>query len=152
MFLYSSGLRVSEIVKVKISDLDTNKLVVLVRQGKGRKDRLSIFAKSMKSLLLEYLCQRKADSKFLFPGRKGHIHVKTVQKVLEQASKKAKLNKKVTPHMLRHSFATHLLEQGTDIRYIQSLLGHRNLKTTEIYTRVSKTRLEKIQNPLDRER
>ncbi len=149
MVAYSSGLRVSEVVKLKMEDFDTENNTLLVRQGKGKKDRLTIFAKNLNTTLLQYLCSRKEGSPYLFPGRKGHITVKTMQQVVEQAGKKAKVGRKVTPHMLRHSFATHLLEQVTDIRYIQSLLGHASVKTTQIYTRVSKVKLKEINNPLD---
>lgn len=123
MIAYSSGLRVSELVRLKITDIDALHGTLLVRAGKGNKDRVTLFAKSLKDILLEYLCMRKDQSSFLFPGRKGHLSVKSVQKILDTAAKKAKLGKIVTPHMLRHSFATHLLEQGTDIRYIKVFLG-----------------------------
>ncbi len=149
MTAYSSGLRVSELIKLKTTDIDVLHGTLLVRSGKGNKDRVSLFAKSLKDMLLEYLCKRKEESSYLFAGRKGHLSVKSVQKVLDMAARKAELGKKVTPHMLRHSFATHLLEQGTDIRYIQSLLGHSRLETTQIYTRVSQTRFSSIRNPLD---
>ena len=148
-FLYSSGLRVSELIKLKVNDLDVENFVVRVNSGKGNKDRLSIFAHSLKEDLLKYLCGRKEQNQYLFDGRNGHITVKTVQKILENAAIKAKIGKKVTPHMLRHSFATHLLESGIDIRYIQKLLGHSNLRTTEIYTHVSKNNLMNIKSPLD---
>jgi len=149
MTAYSSGLRVSELVKLKTTDIDALHGTLTVRAGKGNKDRVSLFAKSLKDMLLDYLCKRKEESSYLFAGRKGHLSVKSVQKVLDMAAKKARLGKKVTPHMLRHSFATHLLEQGTDIRYIQSLLGHSCLETTQIYTRVFQTKFSHIRNPLD---
>ncbi|MDP3727849.1 MAG: tyrosine-type recombinase/integrase, partial [bacterium] len=149
MTAYSSGLRVSELIKLKTTDIDALHGTLTVRAGKGNKDRVTLFAKSLKDMLLQYLCSRKEESCYLFAGRKGHLSVKSVQKILDLAAKKAKLGKKVTPHMLRHSFATHLLEQGTDIRYIQSLLGHSRLETTQIYTMVSKTKFSSIQNPLD---
>lgn len=149
MTAYSSGLRVSELVKLRVTDIDALHGTLTVRAGKGNKDRVTLFAKSLKDTLLQYLCSRKEESTYLFPGRKGHLSVKSVQKILDLAAKKAHIGKHVTPHMLRHSFATHLLEQGTDIRYIQSLLGHSRLETTQIYTRVSHTKFSSIQNPLE---
>lgn len=148
-FAYSSGLRVSELIHLNVNDLNVSDFTIRVNQGKGNKDRLTIFAQSLKDDLLKYLCEKK-ESKYLFPGAKGHLTIKSVQLILERAAKNAGLNRKVTPHMLRHSFATHLLEQGTDIRYIQKLLGHSRLETTQIYTKVADTFLKKIKSPLDR--
>ncbi len=148
MLAYSSGLRVSELTNLKVQDLDTINNTLMVREGKGSKDRLTIFSENLKEFLLKYLCEKK-ESKYLFPGRKGRLTVKSVQKIIDNAAKKAKINRKITPHMLRHSFATHLLEQGTDLRYIQNLLGHSDVKTTQIYTKVSKVKLKEIKNPLD---
>ena len=148
MLAYSSGLRVSELTNLKVQDLDTINNTIIVREGKGSKDRLTIFSKNLKDILLKYLCEKK-ESKYLFPGRKVRLTVKSVQKIIDNAAKKARINRKITPHMLRHSFATHLLEQGTDLRYIQNLLGHSDVKTTQIYTRVSKVKLKEIKNPLD---
>ena len=149
MLAYSSGVRVSELVTIHIQDLDTEQNILTIRNGKGGKDRITIFSEGLKKELLLYLCQRKENSSYLFPGRNGHLTVKSVQKIIDLAAKKAYIGKNVTPHMLRHSFATHLLEQGTDIRYIQSLLGHTRLETTQIYTRVARTNIVKIKNPLD---
>ncbi|MBL7052020.1 MAG: tyrosine-type recombinase/integrase [Nanoarchaeota archaeon] len=148
MLAYSSGLRVSELTNLKVQDLDTINNTLIVNEGKGSKDRLTIFSENLKEILLKYLCEKK-ESKYLFPGRKGKLTVKSVQKIIDNAAKKARINRKITPHMLRHSFATHLLEQGTDLRYIQNLLGHSDVKTTQIYTSVSKVKLKEIKNPLD---
>ena len=145
--LYSSGMRVSEIINLKRSDLDTERCRLFVRAGKGNKDRLTIYASSLNQRLLKYLLA--VNSEYLFPGRKGKYTVKSVQKVLDIARKKANIQKKITPHMLRHSFATHLLEQGVDTRIIQKLLGHENIRTTQIYTKVSDANFDKICNPLD---
>ncbi len=147
--LYSAGLRVSELINLKVNDIDTNRKLLIVRQGKGRKDRITLLADAAAAELLNYLCSRKQHGEWLFCGRNGRYSIKTVQKILENSAKKAKINKKVTPHMLRHSFATHLLEAGTDIKYIQKLLGHANLQTTEIYTHVSNRDLKNIKSPLD---
>ncbi len=147
--LYSSGLRVSELVNLKTNEIDTERNTINVKSGKGKKDRITLLASSIKKDLLDYLCKRKRQNEYLFSGREGEYTIKSVQKVIDKAAKKAGIIKKVTPHMLRHSFATHLLEQGTDIRYIQKLLGHNNLETTQIYTHVSNVDLKNIKNPLD---
>lgn len=143
--LYASGLRVSEIVNLKRSDINIQNHTLLVQQGKGKKDRYTIFAKSLEPLLTDYLCQTEFTTQYLFEGRKGKYSIKSVQEILKNASK----NKHVTPHMLRHSFATHLLEQGTDIKYIQELLGHSKLETTSIYIHVAKKDFLSIKSPLD---
>lgn len=145
--LYSSGLRLSELINLKREDIESERGVVRVRQGKGKKDRITLLSDKLSKELLDFVCKNNFKTEYLFEGRKGKYSKKSVQKILENASKG--LNKKVTPHMLRHSFATHLLESGTDIRYIQKLLGHSNLETTQIYTKVANTELLKIKSPLD---
>lgn len=150
MFLYGSGLRVSEVARLKIGDLDTERNTVRVRQGKGKKDRMTLLPEKLKEPLLQYFVTRNDSSAYIFPGRNGHLTVKSVQKIVAKAAKLAGLNKKVTPHMFRHSFATHLLEEGLDIRYIQKLLGHSRVSTTQIYTNVSRFDLKDINSPLDR--
>jgi len=145
MIIYSSGLRVSEVVNLQRSDIINNS--ILIRQGKGKKDRYTILSRKVKDLLIKYLCETDFRTKYLFEGRNGKYTVKSVQEILKKASKS--LNKNVTPHMLRHSFATHLLEQGVDIRYIQKLLGHSKLETTSIYTHVASKDFLKIKSPID---
>lgn len=145
MILYASGLRVSEVVNLHRSDIGANS--ILIRQGKGKKDRYTILSIKVKELLMQYLCENDFNTKYLFEGRNGKYTIKSVQELLKKASKK--LNKKVTPHMLRHSFATHLLENGTDIRYIQKLLGHSKLETTSIYTHVANKDFLKVKSPFD---
>jgi integrase/recombinase XerD len=147
--LYSSGLRVSEAVNLKISNIDVDRDIIRVNKGKGSKDRQSILSKRLKEDLLKYLCTKRNNDIYLFSKNEGHIVIKTAQKIVANAAKRSKLNKKVTPHMLRHSFATHLLENGTDIRYIQKLLGHSRLETTQIYTHVADNDLRNIKSPLD---
>lgn len=142
--LYSSGLRLSELINICIEDIDFKDHIIRVRQGKGNKDRLTIISKQTAAKLKDF---KKTGR--IFEGRKGKYSAKSVQLVLENAAKKAGITQKVTPHMLRHSFATHLLEQGVDIRYIQALLGHSRLQTTQIYTHVAKTQITSIQSPLD---
>jgi len=149
-FLYATGLRVSEVVKVKMSDIDLDRKLVLVNQGKGRKDRYTLLADSLVNIIRK---QKKLKEKgaYLFTSRDGKSHwqVMSAQKVVKAAANKAGIDKNVSVHTLRHSFATHLLEQGTDIRYIQELLGHSRLETTQIYTKVSQKNLSEINNPLD---
>ena len=147
--LYSSGLRVSEAINLKVNEIDIENNSVRVNQGKGKKDRISILSEHFKKDLLKYLCQKRDNNIYLFSKGDSHIVLKTAQRIVAIAAKKAGLDKKVTPHMLRHSFATHLLENGTDIRYIQKLLGHSRLETTQIYTKVSNNDLKNIKSPLD---
>ncbi len=146
--LYSSGLRVSEITNIKIKDLDLKEGIGWVRSGKGKKDRMFLIAKNLINELKEYIKNKKEDE-YLFLGRKGKMSTRNIQAIVAKAAKKANINKKIHPHTLRHSFATHLLEDGVDIRKIQELLGHSNLNTTQIYTKITTKELKKIQSPLD---
>jgi len=147
---YSAGLRVSEVVKLKVQDIDEKRNMIHIEGAKGRKDRYTILSKVALEELKRYWRKYKPD-KWLFPGAKPdrHIATRTVEALLEAAVKEINLKKKVSVHTLRHSFATHLLESGTDLRYIQELLGHKSSKTTEIYTHVSTKDLGKIKSPLD---
>jgi integrase/recombinase XerD len=145
---YSSGLRLQELIDLKRENIDFDRNLIYIRKGKGTKDRVTLLSSFIKNDLLKYYSKYEFRNKYLFEGRKGGKYSKkSVQKILERFGKKVGI--KITPHMLRHSFATHLLESGTDIRYIQKLLGHSDLKTTEIYTFVSKRGLERIKSPLD---
>lgn len=150
MLTYSAGLRVSEVVKLKVEDIDIQRKLIRIRSGKGRKDRYSILSEVALETLQEYLKEYKPQ-KWLFLGQRKdkHLTERTTQKIFENACKKAGIRKEVTLHSLRHSFATHLMESGVDIRYIQELLGHKSSKTTEIYTHVSNRDLGKIKSPLD---
>ena len=153
--LYSSGLRLGEIVKVRWEDLDSiNKLVFI--KGKGNKERYTKLSDKVTADLEDYRNVRDKMSNlgnpYVFDSEQRpetHISKKTVQKVLENTSKKLRLPMKVTPHRIRHSFATHSLENGTDSRYIQKMLGHSSSRTTEIYTQVTKNSLKNIESPLD---
>ena len=147
--IYSAGLRRSELLNLKISDLDSSRNLVLIRGGKGNKNRQSIISKELFNHLREYY--KKFNPKtWLFEGvNGGQYSPSSVAKILSKASKIVGFSRKVTPHMLRHSFATHLLEQGVSLRHIQTLLGHGSSKTTEIYTQVSTQEIGKIKNPLD---
>ncbi|MGM5487970.1 MAG: tyrosine-type recombinase/integrase [Nanobdellota archaeon] len=144
MLLYSSGLRVSELVNLKRTDINVHDNTVRIDQGKGKKDRVTILSQKVKDLLLPHLMQN-FRTPYLFEGRQGKYSIRTVQKILENVSNA----RHISAHMLRHSFATHLLEQGTDIRYIQKLLGHSQIETTSIYTHAAKKDFLKIKSPLD---
>ncbi|MCU6708125.1 tyrosine-type recombinase/integrase [Paenibacillus sp. J5C_2022] len=147
---YSSGLRVSEVVRLQLEDIDIGRKTVRVRQGKGRKDRYSILSGNALAIVQKYMRLDMPD-KWLFPGSElgKHLTERSVQKMFEQALIKSGVAKKGSVHSLRHSFATHLLESGIDIRYIQQLLGHESTRTTERYTRVSTKSISRIKSPLD---
>ena len=147
--LYSSGLRRQELINLKLTDIDVSRMTVRINAGKGKKDRITILSKAFLKYLKPYLAAYKPEY-FLFEGSPGVQYSATsVGKIISNAALKAGLSQHVTPHMLRHSFATHLLEAGTDLRYIQSLLGHSSVKTTEIYTQVSMSHINSIVSPLD---
>jgi len=148
--IYAAGLRVGELLNLKISDIDSHHMRIWVREGKGCKDRLTTLSPHLLKLLRVYY-KRYRPQEYLFEGPQGSPYSPTsVRKILARACSRAGIRKKVRPHTLRHSFATHLLEQGTNLRYIQQLLGHTSVKTTEIYTHVSSKNLQTIHSPLDR--
>ncbi len=146
--LYSTGLRVSEIVNLKVDDIDFNANSGWVRKGKGSKDRLFIMSKQLSEELKEYLSNRGQNNLYVFSKEKP-LTTRNIQKIIQGTRKRAGINKKITPHTLRHSFATHLLEQGTDIRIIQAILGHSSLSTTQVYTHISNEQFRKVKNPFD---
>jgi len=145
--LYSTGLRLQELINLKRQDIDFDNNTLFVRKGKGKKDRITIISETIKIDLLKYYSKENFKTDYVFEGRTGNYSKKSVQIILFDVSKK--LGFRIHPHMLRHSFATHLLEQGVDIRIIQKLLGHSDLNTTEIYTHVANKDLKNIKNPLD---
>lgn len=150
MLIYSSGLRVSEAVKLKIEDIDEYRFLLRVRGGKGQKDRYTILSEVALKVLRVYLRTYKPE-KWLFPGRdERHLTTRSAEKIFESALKRAGIKKDVGVHSLRHSFATHLLENGVDLRYIQELLGHKRPETTQIYTHVMRKDIARIRSPLDR--
>lgn len=150
-FMYGSGSRVSEVVKLKVDDLNMKERTAIIRSGKGNKDRIIILSKDWLSDLKKYLNKKKIKSEYVFSKKNGkNLSTDTVQRIVRNSAKKAGISKHVTPHSLRHSYATHLLEAGTNIRYIQSLLGHSNLNTTQIYTNVASDQLKKVESPLDK--
>lgn len=145
------GLRVSECANLKKTDVDLNSRHAAIRHGKGDKARTVRFSNEVVGLIEQYLKKREDNNAYLFLKKDGSdkIDVRGIQKLVERCAKRAGIQKKVTPHKLRHSFATHLLESGTDIRYIQTLLGHSDLSTTQIYTHVSDKQLDGITLPGD---
>ena len=150
-FLYSTGCRVSEAVKLQTVDLNLKERIAMVKGGKGNKDRMIILSKEWIKEVKKYLKRKKVKSQFVFSKKNGKpFSTDTVQRIVNKAAKKAGIEKHVTPHTLRHSYATHLLEAGENIRKIQELLGHSSLNTTQIYTQVSTQELKKVQSPLDK--
>lgn len=148
--IYSSGLRRSELLNLRKEDIIASKKMIFVRGGKGRKDRITLLSEYALEIIEEYLDKYKPNYWVLEgPGRKRYSAT-SVGNIVKRTAIDARVSIKVTPHILRHSFATHLLEQGVDLRYIQELLGHTNSSTTEIYTHVSKKSLANILSPLDR--
>lgn len=152
MLAYASGLRVGEVVRLRVEDLDGERRLIHVRGAKGRKDRYTVFPESLRGQLIEYWKRfGLGRAGWLFQGQSPdrHLAERSIQAVIQRAVEKASIKKRAAMHTLRHSFATHSLEQGTDLRYIQELLGHRSIKTTEIYTHVSNRDIGRIISPLD---
>jgi site-specific recombinase XerD len=150
MLLYSAGLRVGEVVKLRVEDLDPERGLIRVQCGKGRKDRYTLLSDRALRDVREYIRLYKPAA-WLFPGARPTrpITVRTAQHIVSAARRKAGITAPASAHTLRHSFATHLLEAGTDLRYIQELLGHASTRTTQIYTHVTRRDLVRIRSPLD---
>ena len=147
--IYSGGLRLSEVVNLKNSDIDSKRNLILIREAKGKKDRTTLLSQTLLELLRTYYREYK-PKEYLFEGQDQEKYsTRSVQYIFKKALFKSGIKKNATVHTLRHSFATHLLERGTDLRYIQELLGHSSSKTTEIYTHITKKGLDKIVSPLD---
>ena len=148
---YGAGLRISEVVSLKVSDIDSERMLLRVEQGKGRKDRNAMLSPVLLELLREWWKVSRSRG-WLFPGRDPVQPISTRQltRACHLAAQAAEITKRVTPHTLRHSFATHLLEQNVDIRVIQVLLGHAKLDTTALYTRVATNTIREVVSPLDR--
>jgi site-specific recombinase XerD len=148
--LYSSGLRMSELLNLRWQDIDYDRRVIYVRSGKGKKDRITLLSDLAVESLMEYY-NIYLPRHWVFEGVGGKPYSsRSVNSIIKRCAHRAGLKKRVSAHTLRHSFATHLLEQGTDLRYIQSLLGHESSRTTELYAHVTKRGMEKIMSPLDR--
>ncbi|MFH0829421.1 MAG: tyrosine-type recombinase/integrase [Candidatus Kerfeldbacteria bacterium] len=150
---YGAGLRVSEVVALRVGDIDVDELTIHIKQAKGRKDRISVVPEKLREEL-NHLTVGKASSDYVFTSdprssREGRkLTTRTAQKIFEYALARANINKPATFHSLRHSFATHLLENGVDVRYVQELLGHQNIRTTQLYTQVTNPGLKNIKSPL----
>ncbi len=145
---YGAGLRVSEVVGLRVADLALNELTIYIKQAKGRKDRLTVLPQKLLGALRNQIAGKKADE-LVFPSNRGtKLSTATLQKTFQKSLRKANIQKHATFHALRHSFATHLLENGTDIRYVQVLLGHTNIRTTQIYTHITNPALKNIVSPL----
>lgn len=148
--IYSCGLRCGELIHLQISDIDSKRGLIIIRQAKGKKDRIVPLSEKIVQLLRDYY-QIHKPARYVFEGQEeGRTYdERSLQQVLKQAIRKAGINKPVTLHWLRHSYATHLLENGTDLRYIQEILGHKSSKTAEIYTHVSNKMIQRIVSPFD---
>ncbi len=147
--LYGAGLRLSEVLNLQITDIDSENMLIHIRNGKGQKDRNVMLSPVLLSDLRAYFKEYK-PRKYLFAGQtKEQYSAKSIQNIVKKTSQKAGIQRPVSPHILRHSFATHLVENGTDIRYVQELLGHTSLKTTQVYTHITDISKSKIKSPLD---
>ena len=145
---YGAGLRVSEVINLKVKDINPEELTIHLKDAKGKKDRITIFPEKIKFDIINIM-DGKDKNNFIFESeRGGKLTERTAQKVFENALKKSGIQKDATFHSLRHSFATHLLENGVDVRYVQELLGHQNIRTTQLYTRVTNPSIKKIKSPL----
>ncbi len=145
---YAAGLRVSEVIDLRVKDIDFTEMTLIVRQGKGRKDRLTVISSRLIDDL-KFLVSDKDGSEYVFDSnRGGKLTTATAQKIFYKCLSKSGIHKDATFHSLRHSFATHLLENGVDVRYVQELLGHANIRTTQIYTHVTNPSLKNIKSPL----
>ncbi len=146
---YSAGLRVGEILNLKVEDIDSDRMQIRIHQGKGQKDRYSILSEKVLGLLREYVKEYR-PAEYMFEGQGGGKYSSSsIQALMRWHKKKCRINKKATPHTLRHSFATHLLDNGTDTRFIQELLGHKHISTTQIYTHVSSRTLKDVKSPIE---
>jgi len=146
---YGAGLRVSETINLKIKDISLEELVIHLKEAKGKKDRVTIFPEKLKSDIINITSGKDKNNYIFESERGGKLTERTAQKIFENALKKSGIQKDATFHSLRHSFATHLLENGVDVRYVQELLGHQNIRTTQIYTHVTNPALKNIKSPLD---
>jgi len=145
VLLYSAGLRVSELINLRFEDIDFYRSIIHIKKGKGSKDRITLLSKKTRSHLKLY----GLGTGLIFNTKARKYSIRSIESIIKKAAEKAGIIKNVTPHMLRHSFATHLLENGVDLRIIQKLLGHSRLETTQVYTHVSKAAIAKIKSPID---
>ncbi len=145
--VYSAGMRVSEVISLRVKDIDLDELIIHIKGAKGKKDRITVISELSRYELREFLCDKQSNDFVFESNRGGKYTTRTAQVIFERALKKTRIKKEATFHSLRHSFATHLLEQGTDIRYVQVLLGHQNIRTTQLYTKVTNPALRNIKSP-----
>ncbi len=152
LIVYATGLRVSEVVRIRLEQIDIERGTLLVLNGKGKKDRYTIFSPKVMNAIKQYMTEYKPNSWLFYSGKtlNKHLTKESVEKMFTKYKQISGINPIATTHSLRHSFATHLLESGTDIRYIQELLGHKDIKTTEIYLHVSNKEISKIISPADK--
>lgn len=150
MAQYAGGLRISEACRLRPEDIDSKRMVIHVRAGKGGRDRYTVLSTRFLAFLRDYFRNHRPDG-WLFPGQTaaGHASAETTRRVFHAAVATASISKKITPHVLRHCFATHLMETGVDIAVIQALLGHASLRATEVYTHVSVEHIGRVKSPLD---
>lgn len=144
---YAAGLRVSEVVNLKVADLDIDELMIHIKSAKGNKDRISLLPAKLENDLRNLIAGKRADEYLFVSNRGGKLTTTSLQKMFRQSLAKTDIKKPATFHSLRHSFATHLLENGTDVRYVQELLGHASIRTTQIYTKVTNPKLKNIKSP-----
>ncbi|RLA83793.1 MAG: integrase [Deltaproteobacteria bacterium] len=144
---YACGLRVSEVVRLKVESLDVDELVVYVKDAKGKKDRISVLPARLQNDLRNLIAGKNGDEYLFASNRGGKLTTTSLQKMFRKSLKGTRITKRATFHSLRHSFAAHLLENGTDVRYVQELLGHANIRTTQIYTQVTNPKLKNIKSP-----
>jgi integrase/recombinase XerD len=151
MTAYGSGLRIGEVCRLQVGDVDSARMLLHIREGKGGRDRYALLSPVLLEILRTYWRAERPSGPYLFPGQKAdtHLTAESVRAVQHKVAKECGLSKRATPHTMRHSFATHLLEDGTDIRIIQALLGHRSIRTTQVYTHVSPEYIRRVKSPLD---
>jgi len=145
---YASGLRINEVINLKVKDIDLEELIIYLKSTKGKKDRITVFPEKLKTDFQNLMAGKDIDNFVFESNRGGKLTTASLQKVFKKSLLKTQIKKDATFHSLRHSFATHLLENGTDIRYVQELLGHSNIRTTQIYTQVTNPALKNIKSPL----
>jgi site-specific recombinase XerD len=145
---YGAGLRVSEIINLRVGDIAMDELIIIIRQAKGKKDRRTVFSEKLTADVCSFVAGRNANEYFFENTQGGKLTERTAQKVFDNALHAAGIQKSASFHSLRHSFATHLLENGVDVRYVQELLGHANIRTTQIYTHLTNPALKNIRSPL----
>lgn len=145
---YGAGMRISEVVSLRVRDVDLDEMIIHIKQAKGKKDRITVFPESLKTDIQNLIAGKSGDDYVFESERGGKLTTRSAQMVFARSLRKAGISKSATFHSLRHSFATHLLENGVDVRYVQELLGHQNIRTTQRYTKVTNPMLKNIKSPL----